>query len=72
MEQTPTSSRSLTANAKLENSPIFGLYYLEEQELDLNEVVGCFGGSSLGGPAEVSATRTCPFDDSDAGNGDIP
>ena len=65
MEHTPMIPLSSTLKSTSENSPIFGLYYLEEQELDLNEVVGCFGASSVDGPIGSNPTYTCPGDDYD-------
>ena len=65
MEHTSTLSKASTLRPASENSPIFGLYYLEEQEFDLNEVVGCFGASSVDGPISSNPTYTCPSDDYD-------
>lgn len=66
MKQTPTPTRSPASNAPSKTAPIFGLYYLEEQEFDLNEVVGCFGVRADEGPPQFPhPTQTCPGDDYD-------
>lgn len=64
MERTLTISQASGVKATPEPASIFGLYYLEETEFDLNEVVGCFGASSVDAPG-IAYTSTCPYDDSD-------
>lgn len=63
MKQTPTPSPASNTSSK--TAPIFGLYYLEEQEFDLNEVVGCFGARTDIPPDSPQPTYTCPADDFD-------
>ncbi|HEY0607362.1 MAG TPA: herpeto-tandem family RiPP [Herpetosiphonaceae bacterium] len=67
MERTLSTAQASSAKSTPEHAPIFGLYYLEEHEFDLNEVVGCFGASAVDANSVYPATFTCPTDDADGG-----